>query len=101
MCGGQNKMFDALRWEKKKKKKAWAPARRICESCRKLVPVGVLKVNDDLNLYLQTGCAQRNNEAVYQADDLLLNDITAVRERDCFTSKKNLGVEHWVASNID
>ena len=99
MCGGQNKMFDALRWEKKKK--AWAPARRICESCRKLLPVGVLKVNDDLNLYLQAGCVQQNNEAVYQADDLLLNNNTAVRERDCFTLNKNLGVKHSVASVID
>lgn len=68
MCGGQNKMFDALR----RKKKAWASARGIYESCRKWVPVGALKVNDNLNLYLQQSKVQQNNEPVYQGDDLLL-----------------------------
>lgn len=43
----------------------------------KIGSVGVLsELNDNLNLYLQTGWVQQNNEPVYQADDLLLYNIT-------------------------
>lgn len=68
MCGVQNKMFDALRWGGG----SISVCQRYLRIILKIGSVGVLsELNDNLNLYLQTGWVQQNNEPVYQADDLL------------------------------